>query len=388
MKKIKLLLIVGHANDIFIYNYAKWLKLSVDIEIDVFQMFFDTKQSFDNKYYDSLTTAKGYQLPLPKGRGLIDSIVRGECLKKYLRGRHYDIIHSQWVVAPVVLQKDIKKHCDKFILSFWGGEFDKQTILGSSWLYCKLLNSMSCNVDCIINSVNGRECILRHLPSFRGIYRNASLGSSPLEALYNLMEKESKDEAKKRYNFPTEKTVVLIGYSGKPIHRQREIIQTLHDYPQLKEKIHILAPMTRGASDEFIECIENDLSDLNFSYTIISGRFLSDVEMARLRIATDVALQLSEWDSFSRSIIECLCAKSVLIYGDWLGYENHMASSGFAGIEAKSVEDGINKLEEVVDNISSYKDMTDSNYINGKHQAIWSECIIDWVNAYQELLKS
>ena len=387
MKKIKLLLIVGHANDIFIYNYAKWLKLSMDIEIDIFQMSDDTKQSFDNKYYDSVTSAKGYQLPLPKGRGLIDSIVRGICLKTYLREKHYDIIHSQWVVAPVVLQKDIKKHCDILILTFWGGEFNKQTILGSSWLYCKLLNNMSCNVDCIINSANGREGILRHLPSFRGIYRSASLGSAPLEAIYNLMETESKDDAKRGYDMPTEKIVVLIGYSGKPIHRQREIIQTLHNYPQLKEKIHILAPMTRGASNNYIESMKKDLCGLGASYTIISGRFLSDVEIARLRIATDVALQLSEWDGFSRSIIECLCAKSVLIYGDWLGYENHMAPSGFAGIEAKSVEDGVNKLEEVVNNISSYKDMTDRNYINGRHQAIWSECIVDWVNAYQDLLK-
>lgn len=385
---MKLLLIVGYANDIFIYNYAKWLKASMNVRIDVFEVFNNSEQSYDNKYYESVTSAKGYLLPLPRGKGLIDSIIRGIYLKNFLKGKHYDIIHIQWVVAPVVLQNGIKKHCSKLVLSFWGGEFEKQTILGSSKLYRYGLNRLSCNVDCIINSLSSRENILKKLPLYKGNFKHAVLGSAPLESLYKLMETEGKEEAKRKLGLPIEKTVVLIGYSGKPIHRQSQIIKTLYNYPELKDKIHILAPMTRGASIEFVEKIDCELKELGFTYTLIRGRFLSDIEVARIRIATDVALQMSEWDGFSRSIIECLCAKSVLIYGDWLGYENHMKSNGFEGIMVSGIEDAISKLEDVSSNIAKYKKMTDCNSEKGRHRAIWSECIIDWVNIYQELLNN
>lgn len=386
---MKLLLLVGSANDIFIYNYAKWLKASIDVYIDVFEQGDSIPQGFDNRYYDNVNSAKGYLLPLSKGKGLIDAVVRGWCLKKYLRGKNYDIIHSHWVVAPVVIQRHLKKHCKKLVLTFWGGEFEKLTILGSNRLYRQYLNKLSRQTDCIINSSSSRQTILGKLPCYKGDFKSASFGSAPLEAVYSMMQNENKEAAKRKMDMPVDKQVVLIGYSGKPIHRQVRIIRELHKYPELKEKIHLLAPMTRGASEDFVQKVEKELIELGFSYTLIKGKFLSDEEVARIRIATDIALQLSEWDGFSRSIIECLCAKSILIYGNWLGYQSYMAPSGFTGIEVNSVEEGVSRLKEIVEqNNDGYKGMTEKNSDNGRHQAIWSECIVDWVNAYHELLLS
>ena len=34
---MELLLVAGTSNDIFIYNYAKWLKKTMDCRIDVFE---------------------------------------------------------------------------------------------------------------------------------------------------------------------------------------------------------------------------------------------------------------------------------------------------------------------------------------------------------------
>jgi len=384
---MKLLLIVGSANDIFIYNYAKWLKKSMDVTIDVFEFYASNQQGYGNENYDNVTSAKGYQLPLPKGRGLVDAFVRAHCLKKFLKGEQYDIIHVQWVVAPIVLVRDLRSHCRKLVLSFWGGEFEKQTVLCSNKLYRYYLNKLSMHTDCIINSGTTCKTLLNKLPYFSGEYKVAFLGSAPLENIYSMMRTEGKELAKERMNMPVNKKVVLIGYSGKPIHRQIQIIKEMKNHPDLRDKIHLLAPMTRGASEDFVQKVENELKDLGFTYTLISGRFLSDEDMARIRISTDITLQLSEWDGFSRSIIECLCSKSVLIYGDWLGYENHMASSGFEGTGATSVEDAISKLEDVVNHIDDYMGITEKNSENGRHQAIWSECIMDWVNAYQDLLK-
>ena len=382
---MNLLLIVGAANDIFIYNYAKWLKASMNVCIDVFEFYHSNQQGYGYEYFDNVISAKGCDIP--KIRVFVDSCLLGGQLKKYLNNKMYDIIHCQWIVAPFVLQRNLKKHCKKLILTFWGGEFDKQKILYSNKLYRYNLNRLSKQVDCIINDYNGKMAILNNLPYYKGDFKAASLGSAPLEELYNLMQEESKTESKKKLNMPSDKQVVLIGYSGKAIHRQLPIIKELHKYPQLKEKIHILAPMTRGASKDFVLLVENELNELGFSYTLIKDRFLTDEEMARIRNATDVVLQFSEWDGFSRSIIECLCAKSILLYGDWLEYENYLTPSGFEGVAVSSVEDGIFTLSNVIANMFDYQEITQKNCENGRHQALWSYCIKDWVNAYTDLLK-
>ena len=168
---MKLLLIVGTANDIFIYNYAKWLKKSMDVTIDVFEFYPSKQQEYGNEYYDNVTSAKGCVLPISRGKSIVDVIVRGRNLNKFLKDKHYDIIHSHWVVAPIALQTSLKRHCDKLVLTFWGGEFKNQRILGSKKLYRYFISHLSKDIDCIINSGSGKQKILDMLPHYKGLYK-------------------------------------------------------------------------------------------------------------------------------------------------------------------------------------------------------------------------
>ena len=235
--------------------------------------------------------------------------------------------------------------------------------------------------------MSNKESILKQLPAFKGSYKAAMLGSAPLEALYSLMETESKDESKRRLGMPEDKLSVMIGYSGKLLHRHIPIIRELVKYPSIKERIHILAPMTRGSKEDYVAEVGKELEESGFSYTLISGRFLSDEDMARVRNATDIALQLSEWDGFSRSIVECLCAGSVLVYGKWLEYGRLLSPAGLEGIEVDSIEAGVTALADIAGNMGAYKEMVARNHENGRHQGLWSECIKDWVEAYKELIE-
>ena len=384
---MELLLVAGTSNDIFIYNYAKWLKKTMDCRIDVFEFSPSAFQGYDSEFYDHVQTARSIRFPVAKIRRTLNVFVNARSLKHYLQGRHYDVIHVQRVLPPFVLQKGLKDHCSKLVMTFWGGEFSKETILFSSRLYRHYLERISKEVDCIINSSSNKESILKQLPAFKGSYKAAMLGSAPLEALYSLMETESKDESKRRLGMPEDKLSVMIGYSGKLLHRHIPIIRELVKYPSIKERIHILAPMTRGSKEDYVAEVGKELEESGFSYTLISGRFLSDEDMARVRNATDIALQLSEWDGFSRSIVECLCAGSVLVYGKWLEYGRLLSPAGLEGIEVDSIGSGVAALASIVDNMDAYKEMAVSNHENGRHQGLWSECIKDWVEAYKELFE-
>lgn len=383
---MRLLLVVGSANDIFIFNYAKWLKESMSVKIDVFEFFHNNQQELDLSNYDNIASASGFQLPLPRARGLFDAQARARRLNDYIKDKEYDIIHIHWVVAPVVLQRHLQQHCKRLVVTFWGGEFVQQKILYSRNLYYRHLSSFVKHVDCIINSKESIADLSSKLASYRGIYRTATLGSAPLESLYDLMDKEDKTTSKKMLGVPENKLSVLIGYSGKALHRHAIIIEELKKYPQLQGKVHLLAPMTRGCNQGYVRLVEGKLKDSGFTYSLISGKFLSDSEIARVRNATDITLQLSEFDGFSRSIIECLCAESLLIYGSWLGYEKYLSSAGFEGIEVSSLEEGVAMLPEIVNDFTKYKQMNHNNKDVGRKQSVWSECIKDWVNIYKELI--
>ena len=202
---MELLLVAGTSNDIFIYNYAKWLKKTMDCRIDVFEFSPSAFQGYDSEFYDHVQTARSIRFPVAKIRRTLNVFVNARSLKHYLQGRHYDVIHVQRVLPPFVLQKGLKDHCSKLVMTFWGGEFSKETILFSSRLYRHYLERISKEVDCIINSSSNKESILKQLPAFKGSFKAAMLGSAPLEALYSLMETESKDESKRRLGMPEDK---------------------------------------------------------------------------------------------------------------------------------------------------------------------------------------
>ena len=384
---MRLLLTVGCANDIFIYNYAKWLKKSMDVSIDIFEFFPSSQQSFGTEYYDNVKTAKGYFLPFRRGKLLIDSIVRGRCLKMFLNHKEYDVIHCHWIVSPVVIQKSLKKHCKKLFISFWGGELIEQKVFYSNRIYRYYLRQLIKQADCIVNDKEGEANTLKQFPFFKGEYKAGSYGSAPLEALYNLMQCEDKETSKRLLGVPVGKLTVLIGYSGKELHQHLPIISSLTRHDELKNKVHILAPMTRGADVNYIANVKHALDNSGYEFTLLSGRYLSNKEIARIRNATDIVLQLSTFDGFSRSIIECLCAKSIVLYGNWLGYEQYMSPSSFMGVEVSSIDNGITRLVDIIENLNSFTPILEKNHEYGRHHTMWSECIKDWVNAYNDILK-
>lgn len=379
---MKLLLIVGSPHDIFIYNYAKWLKNTMDVTIDVFAFYPSSHQGYGYDYYENVTSAKSCNIP--KVKVFIDPYIMSHQLRRFIKNRQYDIIHCHWIVSPLVLVKNLKRHCRKLVMTFWGREYANMNLLGSNQHFRKHLNKFFRDVDAIINE---HAPITNQLPSFKGKFYSAILGSAPLDILYDLMRKESKDSSKQTLGISLDKTSILIGYSGKKLHQHLAIIAELSKHEMLKNEVHLIAPMTRGGSENYITEVKAALDKSGFAFSLFSGRFLSDKEVAEIRNATDITLQLSTTDGFSRSIIECLCSKSIVIYGDWLGYEKRLESATFHAIPVKSIEQAVGMIPMIVANRISFKEMVESNYSNGALRYLWSECIRDWVAAYKDLLK-
>lgn len=383
---MKILLIVSNANDIFITNMTKWLKASMpDCTIDIFSFYFSEVQGkntyFNNVFYVNRNI--WHQKVNDIFAGLVFPFYASRELKRFLKNKHYDIIQCHRIVPELALTRGLKKYCNKLCATFWGGELDNvEKILKSSKLYNRKLDKFLSELDYVINSKAALKRIIERYPIVANKQIEAHFGSAPLEELYNLMQTESKFESKTKLSIATDKFIILIGYSGKQLHQHLPIIDELAKRDELKDRIHLLAPMTRGAGKDYCDEVDTALKASGYTYTLLRDRFLSDEEIARLRNATDITLQLSTFDGFSRSILECMCAKSVLIYGDWLDYVEHLENGKLIGHPVPSIEAGIDLMKNVADNIEAYKEEVEQNYINGKAKNLWSDCIKDWVNAY------
>lgn len=381
---MKILLVAGNANDIFITAMTKWLKATMpDTTVDIFSFYLNDLQC-KNTYYDNMGYVKNdaFIFKIPKfGKEFFHFYASRE-LKKFLKNKHYDVIHCHWIVPPLVLTRNIHKHCNKLFITFWGREYALFKIFYSHKFYKKQLDRFITEVDYFINSKTYKAKIFSIYPELENKFFEGYLGSTPLEELYNLVKTESKTYSKKKLSIETTKTTVLIGYSGKTLHRHIPIIKELAKREELKEKIHLLAPMTRGASSDYCDKVDAALKDSGFTYTLLRDRFLSDEEVARIRNATDITLQLSTTDAFSRSIIECLCAKSILIYGDWLNYKEDLEDEKLLAHPVASIEEGVDYMTTILNKLDEFAEETEQNHNNGKIRNLWKYCIKNWVDAY------
>lgn len=391
---MKILIVTHTSNDIFIYNFAKWIKYyQPNWEIDVFEYYTNNAQGFDLKFYNNVETVPVFQnkyLRFKFPQFFSPFYIRYH-LKKYLNGKFYDIIQCHWITSPMIVSSFMKKHCHQLFVTFWGGEIDttreKTTkLLHSKMLYLLFLKRLLKVSNGIIESKIENEKYCERFPFIRNKMFTAHFGSEPLEVLYKLMDEENKTMSKKILSIPERKTTIMIGYSGKKLHQHILIIKKLTKCTNLKQNVHLIVPMTRDVSPSYLEKVEKELKQSPFSYTLVSGHFLSNEEVARMRNATDIFLQFSIYDGYSRSIVECICAKVLVIYGSWLNrYKSLLEADGFYAIPVSTIDEGVIKLESIVTNFDSYQEELSNNSMNGKDKNIWSSCIKDWINIYSNV---
>lgn len=381
---MRILLVVSSANDIFIYNLAKWLKQSLDCTLDAFELnpsssanqedstgLFSNVGSADRKHWWWKNTISRFLLPPLKFAQQLDNFVSK---------RHYDIIHVQGVWPYIPLTKTLKTHTDRLLVSFWGNEHTMGEVWRSHVIYDYKLKKFMKTVDGITGAVARLKVMHQLFPNV-SLYESR-FGIPSLDIIGYLNKSQSKEDSKQFWQMPVNKTSVLIGYSGKRLHNHLYIIKELMKHAGLCDKLHLLAPMTRGASEGYVKEVESALAQSGYSYTLIKGKFLSDEEIARLRHATDIVLQFADNDAYSRSILESICAGALMIYGDWIKYKALLADDEFEAIETDSIGSGVRILEDYVVSPEKYKAIGERNISVGCKQFLWSECIKDFVNIY------
>lgn len=389
MRKIKLLL-VGKGDSIFFTDYVRALKSCMDVEVDVYSPFADkgnyTTRPFDAIYFDDLEKKRINHIKFISG--LIRPLLQRKRFANFLKrnNKFYDIIHFKWILPAWTLNpSEYRKYCTKVFASFWGGELEKQTLLRSHQLYCHTLGLFIEKVDGFINLGNN-QIYFKQFPKLRDKMSYGVYGSSIIEKIVS--SEIGKNEAKEKMGIPQDSVTIMTGYSGKPMHRHIENIDAICTNPNFiksKEDICFILPMTRDATEEYIQLIECKLKSYGAKYVLLKGKYLSEDDVVLLRKSTDVILQTSEWDGLSSSIKESLAAGSIAVCGDWLHYEL-LTEKGFLFLKTRSIEDCAYIVYDILGNRTKYAFFAENNKKIANKEFFWSECIKPWAECYKKAL--
>ncbi|OOF20419.1 hypothetical protein BZJ17_13275 [Salinivibrio sp. IB574] len=211
----------------------------------------------------------------------------------------------------------LKLKCESLNLVFWGSDLLRCK-------YQKLLGVMIGMADVInISSENmKRELVSKFSNSLKGKQITINrFGSLSLD----LVDKVNKADANndncyfyESLNKFDNKTIVTIGYNASRAQQHLKVIKTIKDKCHVDSYVFVF-PFTYGVEDSsYINEIKAATEGLN---VVFLEEYMTDFEIAYLRIKTDIFIQVQITDAFSMSMQEHMYAGNRVITGSWLKYD-------------------------------------------------------------------
>lgn len=253
------------------------------------------------------------KLPLPKWKGFLFSIFdKKKALLKIANS--YDIIDFHSFIAEY--DSLIKELSAKKIIkvTFWGSDFYRATNERREQQRIALQFADSIQ----IGTLAMKSDIMEHFGEFEDKVRIANFGLQQFDLISELKKANYVHQYKKGEN--RDKLMVVCGYNGSKAQQHFIMIDALNKLKtDIKQKIFVVFPMTYGADSSYLKSVETELKRTNISYFILT-KHLSEIEMAKLRIDSDIVVNIQKTDAFSGSLQQHLFSENVVLVGDWLPY--------------------------------------------------------------------
>jgi hypothetical protein len=374
----KRLLLVGNAQHQFILEYVKWLKkVEPKIIIDVLSdraFPNNSDHPYDNVHIVNVHT-KFYSVVqrIPILKNIYHWVKYRHIIRKT---KNYDYIHIHFlsIYASYFLSKVKKFSNAKLFISIWGSDFYHH------YLKDKRLFENAIKAADKITFTNEE---LRIIFSDRFSWQSDNLkicrfGLAPLELLNNM--KLSKQEAKKKLLLNVNKLHITIGYNLSPNQQHIAILKEIKKLRKYYAQIELLIPITYGGSENYRQEIIKYLKYLDIDYKIYD-QYLSNEDVAFIRKASDIMIQLQKTDQFSGSMQEHMFARNVVITGSWLPYETFKKNDIYF-IEITDFSEISTVLHTILNDYNSFYKQTIPNPLSIFELSSWETNIQDWVQLY------
>ena len=281
---------------------------------------------------------------IPVMRSVINKCVGKYLFKKLIN--KYDFIDFQSFPSS---QIELADYCisrgKEFMIGFWGSDILRASdddvknfriYLDYSKVIC-VTESMAKKINHIYKDTLGIDYSYK----FRGGVEGVLNGNKDFELL-NCLKKTDIESVEQIFRQGNNcKLLVTIGYNGIAAQNHDKVIKLLSKLPShIKEKIHLVFPMTYGLSRDYLKSIKAYLANINITYTILS-KYLSNKDVCVLRFITDVFVMMQNTDGFASSVRSHVYCQNVCL---------------IAGVYYEKVNwnNLINIIENVIENYDYY----------------------------------
>lgn len=378
-KRIRILL-VGNGDAQFVVHYADWLKRAggdlYEVDILSFNRISERNLPYYHKVFSYPFGKTRPGTPAYRLRRIFNTIRLIFRILPLIN--QYDFIHYHYVdffsylISLLVKEKGKSRQ----IASIWGSDMYRAKGINRFGLRKLIRRSFRISIA----NPESRVHFEKLFPEKADRVLPLRFGLKPLEYLTGL--NRSREEAKRELGWNPNKRTVVIGYNLQLIQQHLRILDQLARPEMLAwaDKIHLVLPITYAGTQSYKEQILNRLKELPFEFTVYQ-KYLPDEEVALIRLAADVFIQLQTHDQLSGSMQEHLFASSVVITGSWLPYRM-LKEEGVWFLEIDRMNELAPMLSNVLENYDDYSARTaNCRELIGK-LSLWENNIRQWMELY------
>lgn len=214
------------------------------------------------------------------------------------------------------IAKQIKKKSKKIVIFYAGSDFYRV----SSKIKEDNKKLIEISDAVFFNNKFMKDDFINYYKKYEEKCKLIGIISNNFETIAEFLEKEDKSTIREKLGIETEKTIIAIGYNGRPPQNHLKIIDEINKLDEkLKEKLYIILPVTYSLTSEYRKELVVKLDNLGFEYTVFDKK-LSENDLARLRILPDITINMQKTDQSSASVFEHTFAQNIMLVADWLPY--------------------------------------------------------------------
>lgn len=300
----------------------------------------------------------------------------------------YDVINLQYATkVHSFFLRDFRNLSNKLVLNMWGSDFFRDRFNRKIELkQLKIYNS----VDKILfaNEYFQKEFVDYYLINYQENYLAKSSvvrwGINMIDTMKTVGSREDRNEICRFFNIDEDSLVLTVGYNASIYQQHIKIIESIKKIREnFLGKFILMLPMTyRNDHKGYTENVRSLLDSYLLNYKIFTEPMMDD-DVARLRLITDIAINMQTTDDLSGSIQEHLYTGNIVVCGDWLPYKVYFDNG--IHVELVSFENLSEKLIDILCNFKSYKNKFSENPSKTYTFSSWEYNLPKWIEEFKRV---
>lgn len=303
-------------------------------------------------------------------------------LKAVIKSGPFDLINMQYVeyldLADVVILKYMMKK--KLILSYWGSDLlriEKKKLLRMG-IFAKHADFVTFDNKDLENKFKRIYKWAKKMP-----LKTVFFGLPVLDIIDRKYKSGNEKSVREKWGISEDKIVIAIGYNGIPEQQHKKVLGVIkHLEDCYKEKIVLLLQMSYGGTKEYRRSVITAVKKTGCEYIDVQ-KFLTNDEVAELRIVTDIYINAQVTDAFSGSVCENLFCNTLVINARWLRYKE-FETYRFKYFEFEKIDE-INYL--IKEAMQQKADLSINRELVWKLRS-WKHCSVEWEKIYRKIVEN